>query len=155
MNDALKNTKLFARKKDEHFCLYEYYARANGLQSKSLLILMWIYYNPNGISQNTICKKTYSTKQVVNATIKNFFEKEYIYFEENENDKRYKKVKLTKKGKIFASKILDDLEEAESDAMNELTLKQQEILIECFTILNNRFKENIEKKIFNDKSEEN
>ena len=84
MNSLLGNSNLFSRKKDENNSLYEYYARKNGLQGKSLLILSCLYYTKNGITQNTICEKTYSTKQVVSAAIKTFKNKGYIYFEEKE-----------------------------------------------------------------------
>lgn len=147
MTDSLKNAKLFARKKDEHFCLYEYYARANGLQSKSMLILMWIYYNPKGITQNTICQKTYSTKQVVNATIKTFLQKGWIYFAENEDDKRSKKIKLTSEGYTFASKLLDTLEAAEEEAMQRLKPEEQAQFLEWLSVLNIGLKKNIEKLI--------
>lgn len=149
MTKTLSNIKLFTRNLDESHCLYEYYARANGLHSKSMLILMWIYYSPNGITQNTITKKTYSTKQVVCATIKSFLEKEYIYFEENDKDKRFKKIKLTEKGLMFASNLLDTLEKAETEAINNLTLEQQEKFIKWFQIYNQNFKANIEKLILN------
>ena len=47
---------MFSRKKDENNSLYEYYARKNGLQGKSLLILSCLYYTKNEITQNTICE---------------------------------------------------------------------------------------------------
>lgn len=147
MTSTLENTKLFARKRDENFCLYEYYARANGLQSKAMLILMWIYYNPNGITQNTICKKTYSTKQVVSATIKTFIQKGYVFFEKDPNDKRIKKIYLTPEGYIFSSSLLDSLEMAEVEAMNLLTFEQQNQFIEWLSIFNKHFKQNIENLI--------
>ena len=57
MNSLLKNSSMFSRKKDENNSLYEYYARKNGLQSKSLLILTCLYYTREGITQNSICEK--------------------------------------------------------------------------------------------------
>lgn len=147
MINTVENTKIFARGKDENNSLYECYARKNGLQGKSLLILMWLYYNPNGIIQNKICKQTYSTKQVVNATIKSFENKGYIFFEENIEDRRAKRVKLTEKGHSYAAKILDPLEEVEVKAMSKLTEEQQKQFIELFTTFNDHFKENIEQLI--------
>ena len=44
---------MFSRKKYENNSLYEYYARKNGLQGKSLLILTCLYYTKDGITQNT------------------------------------------------------------------------------------------------------
>ena len=43
VNSLLKNSSMFSRKKDENNSLYEYYARKNGLQGKSLLILTCLY----------------------------------------------------------------------------------------------------------------
>lgn len=95
MTDILPATKEYSRIRDNQMSIFENYARKNGMQSKALTILMWIYYNPNGITQQRITRKTYSTKQVVNATIKNFKDKGYIFFEENPEDKRTKVIKLT------------------------------------------------------------
>ena len=147
MNSLFGNSNLFPRKKDENNSLNEYYARKNGLQGKSLLILSCLYYTKNGITQNTICEKTYSTKQVVSAAIKTFKEKGYIYFEEQEKDRREKIVRLTEKGYLYASKILDPLREAEEKAIGQLSSEQQKILIEYYTIFNNNMKKNIEKLV--------
>ena len=80
MNNLLKYSSIFSRKKYENNSLYEYYARKNGLQGKSLLILTCIYYTKDGITQNTIFEKTYYTKKVVSAEMWTFKEKVYIYF---------------------------------------------------------------------------
>ena len=147
MNSLLKNSIMFSRKKDENNSLYEYYARKNGLQGKSLLILTCLYYTKNGITQNIICEKTYSTKQVVSAAIKMFKKKGYIYFEEQEKDRREKIVKLTKEGYLYASKILDPLEEDEIKAIAKLSSEQQKLFIEYYTIFNDNMKKNIEKLV--------
>ena len=147
MNSLLKNSSMFSRKKDENNSLYEYYARKNGLQGKSLLILTCLYYTKDGITQNTICEKTYSTKQVVSAAMKTFKEKGYIYFEEKEKDRREKIIKLTKEGYSYVSKILDPLREAEEKAISKLSSEQQKVFIEYYTIFNDNMKKNIEKLV--------
>ena len=147
MNSLLKYSSMFSRKKYENNSLYEYYARKNGLQGKSLLILSCLYYTKNEITQNTICEKTYSTKQVVNAAIKTFKNKGYIYFEEKEKDRREKIVKLTEEGYLYASKILDPLEKAEINAIGKLSSEQQKVFIEYYTIFNDNMKKNIEKLV--------
>lgn len=81
---------MYARLRDHQFSLYEDYARKRGLQGKSLLILLWIYRHPKGISQQTITRHTYSTKQVVNAVIKNFSKKGYIKSTVHPKDRRKK-----------------------------------------------------------------
>lgn len=129
MTDILPATKEYSRIRDNQMSIFENYARKNGMQSKALTILMWIYYNPNGITQQRITRKTYSTKQVVNATIKNFKDKGYIFFEENPEDKRTKVIKLTEDGRTYAASILDALEAAENAAMKELTVEEQDVLL--------------------------
>ncbi|HEM3684632.1 MarR family winged helix-turn-helix transcriptional regulator [Streptococcus suis] len=130
MTELQKRSKAYARIFDQQVGLYEGYARRHGLNGKCLSILMWVYYNPGGVTQNWVSKKTYSSKQVVNATIKKFIENGYVYLEENPADKRHKKVKLTEAGKQFASQILDPLEEAEKTALSQLSLEDQERLLE-------------------------
>lgn len=129
MTDILPATKEYSRIRDNQMSIFENYARKNGMQSKALTILMWIYYNPNGITQQRITRKTYSTKQVVNATIKNFKDKGYIFFEENPEDKRTKVIKLTEDGRTYVASILDALEAAENAAMKELTAEEQDVLL--------------------------
>ena len=130
MTKLQKRSKHYARIFDQQVGLYEGYARRHGLNAKCLSILMWVYYNPGGVTQNWVSKKTYSSKQVVNATIKKFQEKGLVFLEENPADKRHKKVKLTEAGKQFASQILDPLEEAEKTALSQLSLEDQERLLE-------------------------
>lgn len=129
MTDIYQRTKDYSRIRDHQLSIFENYARKRGLQSKSMLILMWIYYNPEGIPQNEIAQRTYSTKQVVNATIKSFKEKGYIHFEENPGDKRVKRIKLTEEGRAYAASVLDWMEEAEMLAMSELTADEQDLLL--------------------------
>lgn len=129
MTDIYQQTKQYSRIRDNQLSIFENYARKKGLQSKSMVILMWIYYNPDGIPQHEIAQKTYSTKQVVNATIKSFKEKGYLLFEENPKDKRMKLIKLTEKGRTYAASVLDVLEEAEKLAMSELTADERDLLL--------------------------
>ncbi|WP_261791346.1 MarR family winged helix-turn-helix transcriptional regulator [Fusobacterium necrophorum] len=125
-NMGKKYTKIYY----EHSSLYEAYARKHGLHSKSLFILMWIYYNPQGITQHRICEKTFSTKQVVGTTIKIYLEKEYIFLEKSNKDGRSKLIKLTEKGRKYAIDILEPLVMIEEKAMLALTIEEQERLLE-------------------------
>lgn len=130
MTENLIQTKAYARIRDNQMSIFENYARKHGMQSKSMLILMWIYYNPEGITQQQIAHKTYSTKQVVNATIKTFKDKGYLRFEDGAEDRRTKLLKLTDAGKAYAASVLDTLEQAEHEAMNELTPEERELLLQ-------------------------
>ena len=79
--------------------------------------------------------------------MKAFKEKEYIYFEEQEKDRREKIIKLTKEGYLYVSKILDPLREAEEKAIGQLSSEQQKLFIEYYTIFNDNMKKNIEKLV--------
>ena len=143
MTDIYQQTKAYSRIRDHQLSIFENYARKRGLQSKSMLILMWIYYNPEGIPQNEIAQKTYSTKQVVNATIKSFKEKGYLRFEENPGDKLIKRIKLTEEGRAYAASVLDLLEEAEMLAMSELTPDERDLLLRISRKFNDALARNI------------
>ncbi|MBS6256251.1 MarR family winged helix-turn-helix transcriptional regulator [Megasphaera massiliensis] len=143
MNDIYKQTKDYSRIRDNLLSIFENYARKRGLQSKSMLILMWIYYHPEGIPQHEIAQKTYSTKQVVNATIKSFKEKGYLRFEENSRDKRMKLITLTEEGRTYAASVLDLLEEAEMLAMSELTPDERDFLLRISRKFNDALARNI------------
>ncbi|MCK3941781.1 winged helix-turn-helix transcriptional regulator [Streptococcus suis] len=132
MTELRQRSKILARIFYNQDGLYEDYARRHRLNGKSLSILMFIYYMSRGVTQNWISKKTYSSKQVVNATIKKFLDKGYVFFEENPADKRHKKVKLTEAGRVYASRILDPLEEAEKTALSQFSLEEQEQLLDLF-----------------------
>lgn len=132
MTELRQRSKNLARIFDQQVGLYEGYARRQSLNGKSLSILMFIYYMSRGVTQNWIGRKTYSSKQVVNATIKKFLDKGYVFFEENPADKRHKEVKLTEAGRVYASRILDPLEEAEKTALSQFSLDEQEQLLDLF-----------------------
>ena len=126
----IENHRMYAHLRDHQFSLYEDYARKQGLNGKSLLILLWIYRHPQGISQQTITRYTYSTKQVVNAVIKNFSEKGYIGSIAHPKDRRKKLIMLTERGRQFAASVIDPMDEAEKKAFSQLAIKQQQMLIE-------------------------
>lgn len=130
MSDLHRQTKQYARIFDQQLAFYEAYARRHGLQSKGLYMLMWIYYNPQGITQKRISEKTYASKQVVNATIKKFIEKGYLTCKENPQDKRHKLLTLTEAGRSYASAILDPLEALEMKAMQVLSDEEQTLFLQ-------------------------
>lgn len=109
--------------------LYEGYARRYGLNARCLSILIWIYDCPDGITQNQISKKTHVSKQVVNATIKNFLKQELVYLEENLADKRHKKVQLTVEGRRFMNQILKPLEKAEQAVWSSLDQTERQLVL--------------------------
>lgn len=99
------------------FDLYDHYARQHGLTGTCLSILLWLAAHPAGVTQNWLSRETYSSKQVVNATIKKFQQKGWLYVETVTTDKRHKQLYLTDLGRQFAEKVGAPLEKAEQSAL--------------------------------------
>ncbi|MCK1190665.1 MarR family transcriptional regulator [Streptococcus uberis] len=104
MESVKIESKKIVRILDQQKSIYENYAKENGLQGRSLQLLLWIYYNQKGVSQSYLVEKTLLSKQVVNATIQVWQKKDYIELVSTENDKRQKLVKLTEKGNQISKK---------------------------------------------------
>lgn len=115
---------------DKQQSLYENYARKQGVQGKCMQILMWLYYNPQGITQKKIVEATYSTKQVVHATIKRLTQEGYIQTKETDMDRRHKLLFLTENGRMYAASILSPLRAMEAEAMESLTEDEQRLYIQ-------------------------
>ncbi|MGX7775611.1 MarR family winged helix-turn-helix transcriptional regulator [Streptococcus pluranimalium] len=111
---------------------YDYYARQNGLQSKSLQMLLWLYHYPKrnekNITQQFLVRKTQSSKQVVNATIKSWSKKGFLELIENPDDKRHKFIRLTPLGQSYAQKVILPLEQMEKASFQILSNEEQDLL---------------------------
>lgn len=125
LTPAQQYTKL----QDEAFSILEYYARRHHMNGKALLVFLWIYHHPDGLTQETIAKHTYSTKQVVQAIVKTYMEKNIFYMEISSADRRKKLVKLTEAGKVFARQLIEPLNTSEEAAMSVLSEEEQQLLI--------------------------
>lgn len=138
------SSKRYARVFDQQMSTYEWYARKHGLQGKSLQILLWLYYNPQGLSQKVMVERTQSTKQVINATIKSWIAKDYIEMAEGPVDKRQKLVALSPRGRDWAAGFLAPLEKAEQAAMEGFSDQEQEQLIRLVDRYSKALREKLE-----------
>lgn len=91
----ISNARKYARLRDEQFSLYDSYAKKHGLNSKSLIVFMCIYHNPHGMTQESIAKRIFSTKQVIQAIVKTYMKKGILYLEPSRIDRRKKLIRLT------------------------------------------------------------
>lgn len=147
MPDLIFNT--YVRSMDEQYSLYEWFARQHGLTHKSMQILFWIRNYPEMtgklVTQKILAEKTYSSKQVVNATIKSWQKKGYIDLLENPSDKRHKLVQLTAEGQVFASVIYQKLTNMEMSATGALTIEEHRDLVRLTAKYNDRLKQEMER----------
>lgn len=125
-------TKSYIRAFDALMSTYDYYARQNGLQSKSLQMLLWLYHYPKrnekNITQQFLVRKTQSSKQVVNATIKSWGKKGFLELIENPDDKRHKFIRLTPLGQSYAQKVILPLEQMEKASFQILSNEEEDLL---------------------------
>lgn len=133
---------------DEQFSLYEWFARQYGLQHKSLQILLWVRNYPKMtgklVTQKLLAEKTYSSKQVVNATIKSWNRKGYVVLLENLDDKRHKYIKLTDAGYNFATEIYEKLKRIETKATKTLSSEEKSLLTKLTIKYNEALKSEME-----------
>lgn len=137
-------SKKIVRMLDQQKSIYENYAKENGLQGRSLQLLLWIYYNQKGVSQSYLVEKTLLSKQVVNATIQVWQKKGYVELVSTENDKRQKLVKLTEKGNQISKKILDPLETVEVRALSTLSYEERQLFQTLFSKYTQALKKEME-----------
>lgn len=128
---------------DDHLSLYEDYAKQHHLFGKSIHVLVIIMRNPQGICQKEICEVLNMTKQSLNATVKTFLNKGYIYLECNEKDKRNKLIKFTEEGKKYAHDIVDPLIRAELKALEHMSFEDQVHLLSLVKRYVNSFKKEL------------
>ncbi|MCK1186942.1 MarR family winged helix-turn-helix transcriptional regulator [Streptococcus uberis] len=144
MESVKIESKKIVRILDQQKSIYENYAKENGLQGRSLQLLLWIYYNQKGVSQSYLVEKTLLSKQVVNATIQVWQKKGYIELVSTENDKRQKLVKLTEKGNQISKKILDPLETVEVRALSTLSYEERQLFQTLFSKYTQALKKEME-----------
>lgn len=141
--------KPYVRIMDQQASLYEYFARQYGLQNKSLQLLLWVANYPKShgsyVTQKFLAERTHSTKQVVNATVKNWRDKGYVELLENPRDKRHKLIRLTEAGQAYADSIIQPLNKIEKTAIEVLSPKEQETLLALTAKYNHALKEEMEK----------
>ncbi|MFC5631034.1 MULTISPECIES: MarR family winged helix-turn-helix transcriptional regulator [Streptococcus] len=138
----------YVRSMDEQYSLYEWFARQYGLQWKSMQILFWVKNYPamtgRYVTQKVLTQKTYSSKQVVNATIKSWKTKGFVELVENPDDKRHKWIRLTEEGEVFATTIYQKLTQMETQATATLTTDEQDLLARLTLKYNAAFKREME-----------
>ncbi len=147
-NNNLKETsRIIDQNWSEMNITYEKFAKTFGLNYTSMTILDTIQ-NKQPLTQKDICSTLFLPKQTVNVIINDFLKKGYLTLKECKKDKRNKEILFTQEGQIFASKVLNALNEVESKTLKCIPNGHLDICLE--TII--KYRENLEKFI-NDNNE--
>ena len=132
----------YCRSRDRQYADYHRCARQQNLTTNELFILDILWFAPEGCTQAGICERLSSNKQTIAAIIARFWEKGYLTLEKVAEDRRNKRIRLTKAGKEYAASIIPPAAEAENLAMAELGLEKLTELID----LTARLTENMERQ---------
>ena len=113
---------------------FDIYAKKLGLNYISLLVLEYIYENPEHCTQKKIVEATFSPKQTVNLIVKSFWQQGYLELKETPADRRNKEIFLTAAGKTYAEKILRPVYKAEEDAVGHMTEEERKTMLQCTSL---------------------
>ncbi len=111
--------------------LYRGVARTLGLPDCAFWILYALRESAQVLTQSEICNAMYQPKQTVNSALKKLEADGYIVLMEM-NDRRSKQIDLTKKGELLAQKTVDRVIAVEAQALDGLTVQEQEDFIRLF-----------------------
>ncbi|MDR0637715.1 MAG: MarR family transcriptional regulator [Spirochaetaceae bacterium] len=120
--------------------VYEDYARSVNIPYTTLHILTLITQMEN-CTQKAICERTFLPKQTVSNVITLFYKQGIVELKEVSADRRNKTIHLTKSGQQFADSLIPQIQNAEYEAMEKLTPKQRQALIEGIKIYGETFRQ--------------
>lgn len=105
-------------------CMYEEWAKTNGLSANSLLVLSAIYNSKEECTQKKISQRWLVPKQTVNMILKDFEKQGLVELSPMRTDKRRKTICFTPKGKEYAKTILSKLRKVEMNAIDEMGIER-------------------------------
>jgi DNA-binding MarR family transcriptional regulator len=120
--------------------VYEDYARSVNIPYTTLYILTLITLMEE-CTQKTICERTLLPKQTVNNVITAFYRQGIVELKEMSADRRNKTIHLTREGQKFSDGVIPPILKAEYEAMEKLTPKQRQALIESMEIYCKMFRQ--------------
>lgn len=115
--------------RDRQTAVYARCAKTHGLTVNELFILDILWFSEDGCTQTEICGRLSANKQTVNAVIARFCRQGYVSCTEDAEDRRSKRIALTRKGKAYARKIIPPTADAENLAMADMTAAEARRLV--------------------------
>lgn len=145
MTDNCENNELvnaYCRLRDRQFAICSRYAKKFGLTANELFVLDILWFADGTCTQKEICERLSANKQTVAAIIGRFAQRGYLLLQEDEGDRRNKRIRFTERGREYARAIIPPAADAENAAMADLGIGQSRELVR----LTVQFSENMEKR---------
>ena len=121
-NEILRERQRYYALWKESNIVYEEWAKSHGMSANSLLILEALY---DGIcTQKEISQKWCIPKQTINTILKDLEAQGYLELAAMAQDKRNKQIELTSKGKLFADRIITQVQEKELYVIRQMGLER-------------------------------
>ena len=121
-NEILRERQRYYALWKESNVVYEEWAKSHGMSANSLLILEALY---DGIcTQKEISQKWCIPKQTINTILKDLEAQGYLELTAMEQDKRNKQIELTSKGRLFADRIITQVQEKELYVIRQMGLER-------------------------------
>lgn len=121
-NEILRERQRYYALWKESNIVYEEWAKSHGMSANSLLILEALY---DGIrTQKEISQKWCIPKQTINTILKDLEAQGYLELTAMAQDKRNKRIELTSKGKLFADRIITQVQEKELYVIRQMGLER-------------------------------
>ena len=121
-NEILRERQRYYALWKESNIVYEEWAKSHGMSANSLLILEALY---DGIcTQKEISQKWCIPKQTINTILKDLEAQGYLELTAMEQDKRNKQIELTSKGRLFADRIITQVQEKELYVIRQMGLER-------------------------------
>lgn len=142
-----KKWEVYTKTNKEFDEIYHKIALHYKLSDSSFWILYFLYAVKRPCTQMEICKEWNFSKQTVNSTIKNLENMGYITKENDEDNKLYKKIRLTSLGKEVAEKTVKNVMILEDIAFSKISEEELDIIIKLLQKVLSSFKEEANKII--------
>ena len=121
-NEILRERQRYYALWKESNIVYEEWAKSHGMSANSLLILEALY---DGIrTQKEISQKWCIPKQTINTILKDLEAQGYLELTAMAQDKRNKRIELTSKGRLFADRIITQVQEKELYVIRQMGLER-------------------------------
>ncbi|WP_404987873.1 MarR family winged helix-turn-helix transcriptional regulator [Clostridium culturomicium] len=112
--------------------LYHGLASKAGISQSEFWVWYALLYMGGEYTQQSICDLWSFPRQTVNSVISNMAKKGYVYLEPIPGTRNRKLIKLTEAGKEFGESIIERIYVAEQNAIERLSIQEQQ---ECIRIL--------------------
>ncbi len=108
--------------------LYHQYALSMGLTRMSFVVLEAIYRLEDHVTQKEIVKLTHLPKQTVSVVMNTFLDQGYVEAKEDKDDRRKKRIRLTKKGAEFSRCVFEPIFRAEAEVLSTLDPTERKLI---------------------------